>query len=97
MRHHAGQAGRGALCVLAASALWGTTGTAATFAAAIGPLAISSAAIGLGGLLQALVAAGPMRRQRAALRAQRRLVLAGGAAVCTRWRFTPPCAWPGWQ
>lgn len=36
--------------MLAASVLWGTTGTAATFAPAVGPLAIGAAAMGLGGL-----------------------------------------------
>jgi drug/metabolite transporter, DME family len=81
VRRDAGTAGRGTLCVLEASVLWGTTGTAATFAPAAGPLAIGAAAMGLGGLLQALSAARPMRRQRAALRAQHRTVLLGGAAV----------------
>jgi drug/metabolite transporter, DME family len=74
-------AGRGTLCVLAASVLWGTTGTAATFAPAAGPLAIGAAAMGLGGLLQALTAVRPMKRQRAILSAHRRMVLLGGAAV----------------
>jgi DME family drug/metabolite transporter len=37
--------------------------------------------MGLGGLLQALTAARPMARERAALRAQWRIVLFGGAAV----------------
>jgi drug/metabolite transporter, DME family len=77
----AGRTGRGTVGVLAASVLWGTTGTAATFAPAVGPLAIGAAAMGLGGLLQALTAAGPIARERAALRAQRRMVLLGGAAV----------------
>jgi drug/metabolite transporter, DME family len=81
MSRPAGRTGRGTLCVLAASVLWGTTGTAATFAPAVGPLAIGAAAMGLGGLLQALTAARPITRQRAALRAQRRTVLLGGAAV----------------
>jgi DME family drug/metabolite transporter len=67
--------------VLAASVLWGTTGTAATFAPAVGPLAIGAAAMGLGGLLQALTAARPIAHQRAALHAHRRLVLLGAAAV----------------
>ncbi|HEY1624577.1 MAG TPA: EamA family transporter [Streptosporangiaceae bacterium] len=67
--------------MLAASVLWGTTGTAATFAPAVGPLAIGAAAMGLGGLLQALTAAAPMTRQRAALLVQWRLVLLGGVAV----------------
>jgi drug/metabolite transporter, DME family len=76
-----GQAGRGELCVLAASVLWGTTGTAATFAPAVGPLAIGAAAMGLGGLAQALTAARAITRQRASLYAQRRTVLLGAAAV----------------
>jgi drug/metabolite transporter, DME family len=67
--------------VLAASVLWGTTGTVASFAPAVGPLAIGAAAMGLGGLLQALTGARPMARERAALRAQRRIVLLGAAAV----------------
>jgi drug/metabolite transporter, DME family len=81
MSRPAGRTGRGTLCVLAASVLWGTTGTAATFAPAVGPLAIGAAAMGLGGLLQALFAARPISRQRAELGAQRRVVLLGGAAV----------------
>ena len=95
MRRPAADAGRGMLGVLAASVLWGTTGTAATCAPAVGPLAIGAAAMGLGGLLQALTAAGPITRHRAALHAQRR-----AASCCSagrRWRFTPwrsmpPCA-----
>ena len=67
--------------MLAASVLWGTTGTAATFAPAVGPLAIGAAAMGLGGLLQALTAARPITRERVALHAQRRTVLLGAAAV----------------
>jgi len=67
--------------VLAASILWGTTGTAATFAPAVGPLAIGAAAMGLGGLLQALTAARPITVERVTLAAQRRTVLAGAAAV----------------
>ena len=76
-----GPAGRGSACVLAASVLWGTTGTVATFAPAVGPIAIGAAAMGLGGLLQALTAAAPMTRQRVALRVQWRLVVLGGIAV----------------
>jgi DME family drug/metabolite transporter len=74
-------ASRGTLCVLAASVLWGTTGTAATFAPGVGPLAIGAVAMGLGGLLQALTAARPIARERGALHGQRRLVLLGGLAV----------------
>jgi drug/metabolite transporter, DME family len=67
--------------VLAASMLWGTTGTAATFAPAVGPLAIGAAAMGLGGLLQALTAAPRVAGERAGLRANRGVLAAGAAAV----------------
>ncbi|WP_280117294.1 hypothetical protein [Streptomyces chryseus] len=36
--------------MLAASVRWGTTGTAATLAPDVGPLAIAAVAMGLGGL-----------------------------------------------
>jgi DME family drug/metabolite transporter len=71
----------GALCVLAASVLWGTTGTAATFAPGVGPLAIGAVAMGLGGLLQALVAAPQIARHAPRLRDRRGTVLLGAASV----------------
>ncbi|GAA2606218.1 DMT family transporter [Streptomyces axinellae] len=74
-------AGIGALCVLAASVLWGTTGTAATFAPDVGPVAIGAAAMGLGGLLQALIAAPQIADNIASLREQRGTVLLGAASV----------------
>ncbi|MFD5746095.1 DMT family transporter [Streptomyces sp. NPDC127033] len=77
----AATAGAGSLCILVASVLWGTTGTAATFAPDVGPLAIGAAAMGLGGLLQALVAARRVSRQASALRARRGVVLLGALAV----------------
>ncbi|MBL1082391.1 EamA family transporter [Streptomyces actinomycinicus] len=67
--------------MLAASVLWGTTGTAATFAPEVGPLAIGALAMGLGGLLQALAAVGPITRHARRIRAQRRTVLLGAASV----------------
>ncbi|MFF3200745.1 DMT family transporter [Streptomyces sp. NPDC002962] len=76
-----GSVAAGSLCVLSASVLWGTTGTAATFAPAVGPLAIGAAAMGLGGLLQALVAAPRIARERSALRARRGVVALGALAV----------------
>ncbi|MDX2595760.1 MULTISPECIES: DMT family transporter [Streptomyces] len=76
-----GSAGIGALCVLAASVLWGTTGTAATFAPEVGPLAIGAVAMGLGGLLQALFAAPRIARHRAGLRERRGTVLLGAVSV----------------
>lgn len=81
MPHHQ-QAGRwGALSVVAASILWGTTGTAATFAPAVSPLGIGAVAMGLGGLLQALYAARHIAAQWGSLRARWGLVSLGAAAV----------------
>lgn len=73
----------GASFVLAASVLWGTTGTAATFAPDVSPLAIGAVAMGLGGLLQAAVAAGPVRAFAGALRRQWQLAAVGALAVAT--------------
>lgn len=71
----------GALFVLAASVLWGTTGTAATFAPDVSPLAIGAVAMGFGGLLQAAIAARPMMAFRTSLRSQWRTVALGALAV----------------
>lgn len=71
----------GSLCVLAASVLWGTTGTAATFAPGVGPLAIGAVAMGLGGLLQALTAWAHIARERRPLRACGGTVALGALAV----------------
>ncbi|GAA2424262.1 DMT family transporter [Streptomyces glaucus] len=80
MRRPAG-VGMGALCVLAASVLWGTTGTAATFAPDVGPLAIGAVAMGVGGLLQALFAAPQLRRAAPLLRDRRGTVALGAVSV----------------
>ncbi len=74
-------AGSGVAFVLAASILWGTTGTVATFAPDVGPLAIGAAAMGVGGLLQALTAGRLIRQFRVLLDAHRRMVALGAAAV----------------
>jgi DME family drug/metabolite transporter len=71
----------GALFVLAASILWGTTGTAATFAPGVSPLAIGAVAMGFGGLLQAAIAAQPMVAYRVNLQDQWRTVALGALAV----------------
>ncbi|TQM31124.1 DME family drug/metabolite transporter [Nocardia bhagyanarayanae] len=71
----------GAVCVLAASLLWATTGTAASFAPEVGPLAIGAMAMGVGGLLQALLAAGPITRQARQLLDRRGTVLVGAVSV----------------
>lgn len=71
----------GALFVVAASILWGTTGTAATLAPGVSPLAIGAVAMGVGGLLQALSAARAIRRQRSGILRRWRLVAVGAVAV----------------
>lgn len=71
----------GVLYVLAASVLWGTTGTAASFAPQVGPLAVGSFAMGIGGLLQAAVAARALRTERVGLWRCRWALLLGGLAV----------------
>ena len=71
----------GALSVAAASILWGTTGTAATFAPGVSPLAIGAVAMGLGGLLQAIYAAGHIASQSGNLLERWRLVSLGAVAV----------------
>jgi len=71
----------GTLAVLFASVLWGTTGTAATFAPQVSPVAIGALAMGVGGLLQALIALKSLVRFRNSLRQHWRLVLTGGLAV----------------
>ncbi len=77
-----GREGRAAIWVLAASVLWGTTGTAAAQAPLVGSLAIGAAAMGVGGLLQAATAARSLRRSRSDLLAQwRYLALSSGAVA----------------
>lgn len=71
----------GVLAVLIAALLWGTTGTAATFAPAVGPLAMGAAALGIGGMLQAAIAVPALRRERPALRSHSATVIVGAAAV----------------
>lgn len=71
----------GLLAICATSLLWGTTGTAATFATGVGPLAIGAAALGIGGLLQAAVAVPALRAARLGLRQQGAVVITGAVAV----------------
>ncbi|MFT3944527.1 MAG: EamA family transporter [Ancrocorticia sp.] len=77
--------GRGRLAGIVAititSILWGTTGTAATFAPAAGPLAIGAAALGIGGLLQAVIALPSLRKAWPNLRQRIGLVVLGAVAV----------------
>jgi len=71
----------GILSIIFASFLWGTTGVSATFAPTVNALAIGAAAMGIGGLLQAVLALGSIRHHRAQLHAQRRYYLVGALGV----------------
>lgn len=71
----------GSLAVLMAATLWGTTGTAAAFAPEVPAMAIGAAAMGGGGLLQALLAVRPMAKHRQGLRRHWLLLLIGALAV----------------
>ncbi|ART64356.1 DMT family transporter [Kushneria marisflavi] len=67
--------------VLLAAVLWGTTGTAATLAPEVSAIAIGAVAMGIGGLLQALVAAPRIRKTLPPLRARWPWLLSGAVAV----------------
>lgn len=73
--------GLGIGAITITSVLWGTTGTAATFAPDAGPSAIGSAALGIGGLLQALIALPALRAACHRLRVHWGLLALGGLAV----------------
>lgn len=71
----------GVACVLGASVLWGTTGTASALAPSVTPLAVGAASMGFGGLLLAGTASRQIARHRRALVRSWPVVAAGGAAV----------------
>lgn len=81
MNHATHERLRGVTGVLIAAILWGTTGTAATFAPDVGAVAIGAVAMGGGGLMQAALAAGRIRCHTRLLRAQWRCLLLGAVAV----------------
>ncbi|UOA26914.1 EamA family transporter [Pseudosulfitobacter sp. DSM 107133] len=66
---------------LIAATLWGTTGTAATFAPDVPAVAIGAAAMGIGGLLQALIAIGGIRAGLPLFARHWRVLLVGGLSV----------------
>lgn len=76
-----GQRPGGIAGVLVAAVLWGTTGTAATYAPGLSPLAVGAVAMGVGGLLQGLIAATAILRQRVLIRHNRYFLLTGAVAV----------------
>lgn len=69
------------LAIIIASFLWGTTGTAASFAPDVSPLAIGAVATGGGGFLMLLKSSGPLLRQRGLLFSQFKYVFWGGLSV----------------
>lgn len=71
----------GIACVFFAALVWGTTGTAATFAPEVSPIAIGAAAMGIGGLLQALIASKRIMQSTQQLAKQWHYVVLGGIAV----------------
>lgn len=75
------QSTAGALAVLLTAVLWGTTGTAATFAPDVSALAIGAVAMGVGGLLQAAIALPALIKARTQLRGSIGIVLLGAASV----------------
>lgn len=66
--------------ILVASTVWGTTGTAATFAPEVSAAAIGAAAMGLGGLAQAAIAGRGILASRKTLAGQWRGLVLG--AIC---------------
>lgn len=71
----------GIAAVLVAAILWGTTGTAATFAPDVSAVAIGAVAMGGGGLMQAAISAGRIYRYAGRLQAQWRYLLLGALGV----------------
>lgn len=67
--------------VLIAAVLWGTTGTAATYAPGLSPLAAGAVAMGIGGLLQGLIATAIIIRQRVLITRNWHFLLTGAVAV----------------
>jgi Predicted permease, DMT superfamily len=71
----------GVLAVILASILWGTTGTAATFAPSLSPLLVGAVAMGIGGILQCLLAFTQIVAQRHLLIKYYNLLILGAVAV----------------
>ena len=72
---------KGALAIVVASFLWGTTGTAAQFAPAISPLAIGAFAMGIGGVLLCISARKSLAKDARILLAKPLTFLFGSACV----------------
>ncbi len=71
----------GILAIVLASFLWGTTGTAASFAPEVSALAIGAFAMGMGGIFLVLSALKPLLNDRHKLISNPYLLVAGGLSV----------------
>ncbi|KLV08096.1 EamA family transporter [Photobacterium ganghwense] len=71
----------GIWAILLASLLWGTTGTVASFAPDVSPLAIGAFAMGFGGLIQALSAKTRLVQEIPRLLQQKQRLLIGAVAI----------------
>ena len=71
----------GIFAVILASLLWGTTGTAATFAPSLSPLFIGAFAMGIGGILQCGIAIPNINQELMSLRSHYRYLILGALAV----------------
>ncbi len=71
----------GSFAILFAAFLWGTTGTVASFAPQINPLAIGAFAMGVGGLLQTLFARKMLRQDFRLLLTCKKKLLIGAMAI----------------
>lgn len=71
----------GIIAVIIAAVLWGTTGVSASFAPEVSPIAIGSMAMGVGGLLQTVIAIKSIHIYRFNLYKNWQYVLCGGLSV----------------
>jgi len=71
----------GLLAILVACFLWGTTGTVASYAPQLSSLAIGAFAMGIGGLLQALLRWHPIRAHHQQLAKMKALLCLGALAI----------------
>lgn len=81
--HSAQQTQLGHIAILIASFLWGTTGTVASLAPEISPLAIGAFAMGIGGLLQAIMAQANLCQDFSKLLQHKGLVILGALGIAT--------------
>ena len=71
----------GAIYIVIASVIWGTTGTAASFAPDISPLAIGAFAMGGGGVLLLCTSFKQLKKDTSLLISQTKILLLGGLSV----------------